>query len=207
MYLQGLAGTIGLSLIVVICGTVFGTLLALLRLSSLKSGQWFVSVYLEIIRGTPVLIQIYFFWLFLPKVSPIKLSDTGSIVVALVCNSAAYIAEIVRSGIQAVDPGQGEAALSLGLSTYHTMSKVILPQALKNILPAMVNEFITEIKQTSLASIFFVNELTTSYKTVQSATFLSIPSLMISGLIYLALTFILTRLTGILERRMKSNER
>ncbi|MGP1348971.1 MAG: amino acid ABC transporter permease [Stomatobaculum sp.] len=207
VYVQGLVGTIGLSVTVVLFGTILGTLIALLRLSHFRPGHWFVAVYLEIIRGTPVLLQIYFFWLFLPKISPVELSDTGCIIVALIFNAAAYIAEIIRSGIQAVDIGQTEAAKSLGMSPFHTMSRIVMPQAVKNILPAMVNEFITEIKQTSLASVFFVNELTTSYKTVQSATFLSIPSLMISGMIYLALTFILTRVMGVLERRMKSNDR
>ena len=87
------------------------------------------------------------------------------------------------------------------------MTRVILPQAVKNILPAMGNEFIVMIKETSMASVFFVPELTTSYKTVQSATFLAIPSLTISGMIYLALTFTLTRLLGVLERKLRSNER
>ncbi|MBQ7535998.1 MAG: amino acid ABC transporter permease [Stomatobaculum sp.] len=207
VYIQGLIGTIWLSIVVVALGTVLGTLLAVLKLSRFKPGEWFVNVYLEIIRGTPVLLQIYFFWSFLPKVSPIELSDTGCIVVALIFNAAAYIAEIIRSGIEAVDAGQTEAALSLGMTSAHTMTRVVMPQAIKNILPAMVNEFITEIKQTSLASVFFVNELTTAYKTVQSTTFLSIPSLMISGMIYLALSFILTRLMAVLERRLKSNDR
>ena len=207
VYIQGLIGTIWLSIVVVALGTVLGTLLAVLKLSRFKPGEWFVNVYLEIIRGTPVQLQIYFFWSFLPKVSPIELSDTGCIVVALIVNAAAYIAEIIRSGIEAVDAGQTEAALSLGMTSAHTMTLVVMPQAIKNILPAMVNEFITEIKQTSLASVFFVNELTTAYKTVQSTTFLSIPSLMISGMIYLALSFILTRLMAVLERRLKSNDR
>lgn len=165
------------------------------------------SVYIEILRGTPVLLQLYFFWLGLPKLFPMfEMSDTFCILVALIINSSAYIAEIIRAGIGAVDSGQFEAARSLGLSEKHLMSKVILPQAIKNILPAIGNEFISIIKGTSLASTFFIVELTTSFKTVQSTTFRAIEPLLISGVIYLVLTFTLSRLLRVLERRMKASD-
>ncbi len=207
VYMEGLGGTLWLSAVTVACATVLGTLLAFIKLSKFKPGQWLVNIFVEIIRGTPALLQIYFFWIFLPKAIPMELTDTQCIIIALIINSSAYVAEIIRAGIQAVDGGQTEAALSLGLSKYHMMMRVILPQAIKNILPALGNEFITMIKETSLASVFFISELTTSYKTVQAATFLAIPSLLISGLIYLTLTFVLTRLLGWLEKRLKSNDR
>ena len=105
-----------------------------------------------------------------------------------------------------MDKGQTEAAKSLGLSNINTMRKIILPQAIKNILPALGNQYIAMIKETSLASVFFVQELMTSYKTVQSATFLAIPALIIAGIIYLVVTTILTQALNILERRLKSNE-
>ena len=208
VYAKGLWGTIWLSLVTVIAATVFGTLVALMKMSKVKILNVIVNVYIEIIRGTPILLQLYFFWIFLPKALPMmELTDTQCIIVALIVNSSAYVAEVIRSGIQAVDHGQTEAALSLGLSHHNMMMRIILPQAIKNILPALGNEFIVMIKETSMASVFFVPELTTSYKTVQSATFLAIPSLTISGMIYLALTFSLTRLLGILERKLKSNDR
>ena len=122
--------------------------------------------------------------------------------VALIVNASAYIAEIIRAGIGAVDIGQWEAAKSIGLSNAHTMTHVILPQAVKNILPALCNEFISTIKGTSLASVFFVGELTTSYKTIQTATFLSLEPLIISGAIYFVLNFVLSRLLKLLERRL-----
>ena len=207
VYAKGLWGTLWLSAVTVSFATVFGTLVALMKMSKIKILNVIVNVYIEIIRGTPILLQLYFFWIFLPKVVPLELTDTQCIVVALIVNSSAYVAEVIRSGIQAVDHGQTEAALSLGLSHHNMMMRIILPQAVKNILPALGNEFIVMIKETSMASVFFVPELTTSYKTVQSATFLAIPSLTISGMIYLALTFSLTRLLGVLERKLKSNDR
>ena len=207
VYISGLYGTLWLSAVTVAFATILGTLIAFVKLSRFRPGQWLVNLYIEIIRGTPVLLQIYFFWIFLPKAMPFELSDTQCIVIALIINSSAYVAEIIRAGIEAVDKGQTEAALSLGLSRKNTMMKVVLPQAIRNILPALGNEFITMIKETSLASVFFIAELTTSYKTVQAATFLAIPSLLISGLIYLMLTFLLTRLLAICEKRMRSNDR
>ena len=207
VYAKGLWGTLWLSAVTVTAATIFGTLVALMKMSKIKVLNLIVNVYIEIIRGTPILLQLYFFWIFLPKAFPFELTDTQCIIVALIVNASAYVAEVIRSGIQAVDHGQTEAALSLGLSHHNMMMRIILPQAIKNILPALGNEFIVMIKETSMASVFFVPELTTSYKTVQSATFLAIPSLTISGMIYLALTFSLTRLLGVLERKLKSNDR
>ncbi len=207
VYLKGLWGTIWLSLLTVAAATLLGTVVALIKMSRLKIFNLIINVYIEIIRGTPILLQLYFFWLLLPKVTGINLSDATCIIVALILNAAAYVAELIRAGIQAVDPGQKEAAQSLGLSPKNGFLYVILPQAVKNILPAIGNEFIAIIKETSLASVFFVPELTTSYKTVQSATYLGIPSITIAGVIYLIVIFTLTRLLGLLERRLKSNDR
>ena len=207
VYLNGLWGTIWISVVTVLIATVLGTLVAMLKMSKLKIAHFIINAYIEVIRGTPILLQIYFFWLFLPKALNLDLTDTTCIVIALIVNATPYIAEVIRAGIQAVDVGQREAALSLGLSHRNMMLRIILPQAIKNILPALGNEFITMIKQTSMASVFFVSELTTSFKTVQSATFKAIPALIISGIIYFTVCFTLSRLMGVLERRMKSNDR
>lgn len=207
IYLQGLGGTLWLSVITVAIASIFGTLVSMVKMSHFRIPKGIVAAYIEVIRGTPLLLQIYFFWIALPKIMPFHMSDTMCIVVALIVNSSAYVAEIVRAGIQAVDPGQREAALSLGLSYKNMMTKVVLPQAVKNILPALGNEFIAILKETSMASIFFVMELTTAYKTVQSATYKYIPALLISGVIYFTLTFTLSRLLGVFERKLKSNDR
>ena len=141
-----------------------------MRRSLIKPFQWFVQFYVWVLRGTPILLQLYFFWIFLPRATGIKIPDSTCIIIALIVNASSYVSEIIRAGIQAVDIGQTEAARSLGMTARNTMTKIILPQAVKNILPALGNEFITMIKQASLASVFFINELTTSYKTVASAT-------------------------------------
>jgi ABC-type amino acid transport system permease subunit len=153
-----------------------------------------------------MLLQLYFFWLLLPELIP-DISDIACILIALVVNASAYVAEIIRAGIQAVDYGQREAALSLGMDEFHIMTKIIFPQAIKNILPALGNEFIVMIKQTSLASTFFIGELMTAYKKVQSTTFLAIEPLAISGVIYLFLTVTLSKLVHYFEKRMRQNER
>jgi polar amino acid transport system permease protein len=203
---DGLIGTLWLAALTVFVATVLGTIIAIMKLSKIKILELITSLYIGMLRGTPILLQLYFFWLLLPKIVPFKLSDTACIVVALIVNASAYVAEVIRAGIQAVDKGQSEAAKSLGLSNWNMMRKIILPQAIKNILPALGNEYISMVKQTSLASVFFVQELMTSYKTVQSATFLAIPSLVIVGIIYLVVTSILSKALSIFERRLNNEE-
>jgi len=206
VYLNGLVGTLWLAAITVLVATLIGTIVAIMKLSKIKILDWMTTLYIGVLRGTPILLQLYFFWLILPKIVPFQLSDTACIVIALIVNASSYVAEVIRAGIQAVDKGQTEAAKSLGLSNFNTMRKIILPQAIKNILPALGNEYITMVKQTSLASVFFVQELMTSYKTVQSATFLAVPSLIIVGIIYLIVTTVLTKGLSMFERRLKKNE-
>ena len=202
VYLSGLWGTLWISAVTVLLGLVLGMLVALMRMSRSKLLNAVSGVYIEVLRGTPILLQLYFFWIGLPKLVPFELSDTQCIVVALAVNASAFISEIIRAGIAAVDKGQWEAARSIGLSETHVMTHVILPQAVKNILPALCNEFISTVKGTSLASVFFVGELMTSFKPVQSATFLALQSLTIVGVIYFILNFVLSRLLKILERRL-----
>lgn len=207
VYIEGLWGTLWLSAVSIFFATLLGTLLAAMKLSRIKLLNWFVDIYLWVLRGTPVLLHLYFFWLLLPKILPIGLTDLQCVLVALVVSASAYVCEIVRSGIQAVDAGQKEAGISVGMTNAHTMMYIVLPQAIKNILPALGSEYITMMKQTSLASVFFIGELMTAYRSVQSATFLSIPSLLIAGLIYLTITTVLTFLLNKFERRLKRSER
>lgn len=202
VYLSGLWGTLWISAVTVLSGALLGMLVPLMRMSRSKVLRAVSGAYVEVLRGTPILLQLYFFWIGLPKLVPFELSDTQCIVIALAVNASAFISEIIRAGIAAVDKGQWEAARSIGLSETHVMTHVILPQAVKNILPALCNEFISTVKGTSLASVFFVGELMTSFKTVQSATFLALQSLTIVGIIYFALNFVLSRLLGVLERRL-----
>ena len=206
IFAQGLWNTVWLSLVSVLLGTILGILIALGKMSGVKVLCKVTGIYIEIIRGTPMLLQLYFFWLALPSLIP-DIPDIVCILIALVINASAYIAEIIRAGIQAVDAGQTEAALSLGMDRRNVMTKIIFPQAVKNILPAIGNEVIVMIKNTSLASTFFIGELMTAYKKVQSSTFLALEPLTISGILYLFLTITLSRATHHLEVRMKANEK
>lgn len=206
VFVVGLWNTLWLSVVSVLLGTVLGIFVALGKMAHNRVLHKIVSAYVEVIRGTPMLLQLYFFWLLLPNIFP-DISDVTCVLIALVVNASAYVAEIIRAGIQAVDFGQREASLSLGMEERVIMRYIIFPQAIKNILPALGNEVIVMIKQTSLASTFFIGELMTAYKKVQSATFLALPPLIISGVIYLVMTVTLSWLTAALERRLRKNER
>ena len=201
--LQGLKNTLILTCISVALGTVLGTLVAMMRMAKSKIIRFLASVYIEIIRGTPILLQLYVFYFVLPNVFTfLKLSPFMWVSIALCVNSAAYVSEVIRSGIQAVDKGQTEAARSLGLSEKQTMMKIVLPQAVRNILPALGNEFIMMLKETSLASTFFLGDLMTSYKIVNGATMLTLEPMTISAIIYLCMTFPLSKIVERFEKKM-----
>lgn len=207
VYWEGLIGTLWISLVTVVLGTLVGTIIAIARMSGNRILNKILNCYIEILRGTPILLQLYFFWIFLPKVIPFEMTDLQCVITALIVNASSYVAEIIRAGMQAVDYGQTEAALSLGMSRRNCMLRIILPQAVRNILPALGNEFISMIKQASLASVFFVAELTTSFRTIQSITFMAIPAIMIAGAIYLILTSSLSRLVGVCETKLAVYDR
>ncbi len=212
LFLVGTGYTLLLSAITVFFGTIFGALLAIMRRSRIHIGVFYplrllATIYVEVIRGTPMLLQLYFFYFLLPMILPIELDDFTSITVACIVNSTAYVAEIIRAGIDAVDKGQTEAARSLGLNGHQTMLRVVLPQAVKNILPALCNEFVSIIKETSLASTFFAGELMTQYKTISGALYMPIEPLIVVGVIYFLLTFILSKCISVFERRLKASER
>ena len=202
--IKGLSATILLSLMTV----ALGALLALIKIGKIKPLKWIVNAIVEIIRGTPMLLQLYISTFLIPVIIPAmnQLENKKLLCISftLVMNSAAYVSEIIRSGIEAVDKGQTEAARSLGLNSTTTMIQIVLPQAVKNILPALGNEFITIIKETSLASTFYVGELMTQYHIIVGRTHNSLPILMIIGIIYFVLNFVLSKALGFFERRMKA---
>lgn len=212
LFVEGTANTLLYSAITVAMGVVLGSLLALMRLSKWKIGSVhplsaIATAYVEIIRGTPLLLQLYLFYFLLPMLIPaLQTGKVLSCLLALCLNSGAYVAEIIRAGIRAVDKGQTEAARSLGLNARQTLQKVVFPQAIKNILPALCNEFVSVIKETSLVSTFFVGDLMTQYKTISGAVFLSIEPLIIIGIIYFFLTFTLSKGIAVLERRLHTSD-
>lgn len=201
---SGIGYTLLLSAIAVVAGALLGSLLAIGKMSRFKVLHWIITAFVEIMRGTPALLQLYIAYFIVPMIfSSLDLTPIACVAVGLSLNSAAYVSEIIRSGIQAVDKGQTEAARALGLTSKTTMLKIILPQAIKNILPALGNEFITIIKETSLASTFFVGELMTTYAVIKGVTFNTVPTLMDIGVIYFVMTFTLSKLLGLAEKKMK----
>lgn len=204
-FVQGTKITIILAIFTVLLGVVFGTLLALMRLSRSKILKFISTAYVEVIRGTPLLLQLYIVYYGLPVIG-IELPDFMAGIVTLSLNSGAYVAEIVRAGIQAVDKGQMEAARSLGMSQSMAMRHIIIPQAIKNILPALGNEFIVVIKESSIASIIGIRDLMYNADTVRGNTFQPFEPLIAAGVIYFVLTFTLSKFLGIAERRMKASD-
>ena len=199
--LTGLGYTLSLAAITVFFGAILGSL------SKVAPFRWIAAAYTEIIRGTPMLLQLYLFYFGLPMLIPLlNKQQYACVAIALVCNSAAYVSEIIRSGIQAVDQGQTEASRSLGLSQKQTMLSVVLPQAVKNILPALGNEFIMITKDTSLASTFFIGDLMTQCLLIKGATYLTIEPLLIIGIIYFIVTFVLSKVVSAYERRLRRGD-
>ncbi len=213
LFMHGLGMTLLMGFLTVLASTVFGSLMALMRRSNwgigkVKPLQAIAIAYVEVIRGTPILLQLYFFYFMLPKWLPfLNLSEFACVLIACCVNSTAYVCEIVRAGIQAVDYGQTEAARSLGLNSRQTMLHIVLPQAVKNILPALCNEFVAIVKETSLASTFFIGELMTQFKTINGITFRVLEPLTIVGIIYFLLTFTLSKAIAVFERRLNASER
>ena len=205
--IEGISNTLILTCIAVSLGVLLGTLVAIMKMSRSRLIRFLITIYVEIIRGTPILLQLYIFYFALPQMMPfLKLSPFMWVAIAMCVNSSAYVSEVIRSGIQAVDKGQTEAARSLGLSASQTMMKVVLPQAIRNILPALGNEFIMILKETSLASTFYLGDLMTSYLLVKGATYLGFECLIIVGMIYFCLTYPLSKVVGYFEKRMSSDK-
>ncbi len=202
----GVGNTLLLTAITVSCGAVLGVIICLGRMSRVRIFNALALGVGELIRGTPMLLQLYIAYFFLPKILPFNTSEFARIALAYIVNSACYISEVFRSGIQAVDTGQTEAARSLGLTSRQTFMHVVLPQAIKNILPALGNEFVMITKDTSLASTFFIGEVMTASLIVGGNTYLTMECLIIVAIIYFCLTWVLNRFVGKMERRLKTSD-
>ncbi|WP_139993283.1 MULTISPECIES: amino acid ABC transporter permease [Paenibacillus] len=202
-FLRGAWVTLELSFFGVALGTILGILFALMRISRWWPVKFLASAYIEIIRGTPMLVQIFIIHYGLTGFG-INLPPFISGVVALTINSSAYMAEVFRAGIEAIDRGQTEAARSLGLSRWMALRYIVLPQAFRNMLPAIGNEFIIIIKDSSLISVIGIAELMYNARTVQSITFSPMEPLLVACALYFVMTFTLSRLLAVLERRLRS---
>lgn len=210
LFLEGTTQTMIISIIGVIIGFLIGLLMVLMRRSRVKPISWIARAYIAIVRGTPSMIQVMLIYYLLARSLPLPQtqilgSGLDRIIpgaIALGLNSGAYTAEIFRSGIISIPAGQTEAGLSLGLSQKETMFSIVLPQALRNVLPAMGNEFITLIKESSVLFYIGVQEITAEALGVGGTLYNFIPPLLVAAVIYFILTQAMAQLLGWLERRM-----
>ncbi|HCU7673712.1 TPA: ABC transporter permease subunit [Staphylococcus aureus] len=205
-FLKGIKITILISLIGVALGSILGAFVALMKLSKIKIISWIASIYIEILRGTPMLVQVFIVFFGITAALGLDISALVCGTIALVINSSAYIAEIIRVGINAVDKGQMEAARSLGLNYRQTMKSVIMPQAIKNILPALGNEFVTLIKESSIVSTIGVGEIMFNAQVVQGISFDPFTPLLVAAALYFVLTFVLTRIMNMIEGRLNASD-
>ncbi len=201
LFMSGASYTVRLAFAAVIISLPIGALFALMRISNNKFLNSFSRIYVEIIRGTPLLVQIYIVYFGLPMMG-IYLDDFISAVLAITINSVAYMSEIIRSGIQSINKGQMEAGRALGLPRWTVYTKIIFPQAFKNIIPTIGNEFAVLIKETSIVSVLGIKDLMFASDTVRGATYTTFTPLLFTALIYFILTFTISQLMNALERRL-----
>jgi len=206
MYITGTLNTLALAFFTLLLGVLFGVLLALMRLSKNPFLKGIASSYIEFIRGTPLLVQLYIVYYGLPSITGMRFPSFFAGIIALTINSSAYIAEIIRAGILSVDAGQMEAVRSLGMNHNQSMRYIIIPQAFKNILPALGNEFIVVIKESAIVSIIGIYDIMYSGNIIRGNTYRPFEPLIIVAIIYFIITFTLSNLMGIAERRMRISD-
>lgn len=206
---DGLKITLLVTVFAVLIGVVLGFLIAIVRTTHDKTGKLKIlnaicKVYLTVIRGTPVVVQlmIIYFIIF----GSVDISKVVVAIVAFGINSGAYVAEIFRSGIMSIDNGQFEAGRSLGFNYAQTMMYIVMPQAFKNVLPTLCNEFISLLKETSVSSYIALQDLTKGGDIIRSRTYDAFMPLIAVALIYLAMVMIFTKLVSLLERRLRNSD-
>lgn len=208
LYIRGLGVTMQLAFYAAVLGLIIGTIVAFMKLSTRKNGKpsiwsYLATIYMDVIRGTPSVLQLLIMWFI------IFASCTNSMLVAALAfgiNSGAYVAEIVRAGILAVDKGQTEAGRALGLSKTKTMIYIVIPQAVKNVLPPIGNEFIVLIKETAIVGYVSMTDLTRAANQVVSLTYQAFMPLIGAAVIYFVIIKILTVLLAKLERRLRQGD-
>lgn len=212
IFMSGVKITIIISLLSCFFGLLLGIILAFMKISGIKVLQWISTAYVEVIRGTPVLVQISLVFFGLPflgihfpsfQIMGVDFERLSAGVLALILNSGAYECEIVRSGIQFIPKGQLEGAMSLGFSKWESMVRIIIPQAIRNILPVIGNEFVTLIKESSQVSVIGMADLMYTATTIQGISFQPFPPLVIVAIYYFIMTFFVSMCLRVLERRMK----
>ena len=212
---EGIVNTLIIAAFTVFFGTIFGTLMSSMRMSKILPLKWLAVAYIEFIRGTPLMVQLMFIFYGLPMVG-FTLPDISWIpnfsrfsagIIAMSINSCAYVAEIIRSGVQAVDVGQMEAARSVGFSHGQAMRLVVLPQAIKNILPALANELVTMVKESSICSVLGMTELIWGAKTVATTTYKTLSPYVLAALVYFVINYPAGKAIEAIARRMRRGDR
>ena len=217
LFLQGVACTVSLSALTVVFGFILALILAICRMGKLKVLKALATVYVELFRATPMVVQIFLIFYVVfdgVKVLPgyklfgfIRFERFFPAVVALSLNSGAYLSEIIRSGIQSIDGGQTEVARSLGLDAWKTMRFVVLPQAIKNILPAIANEFVTIIKESAICYTIGVQDIMSAVNAVKGATYRMGEALIIATALYFCLTYPTSKIIAHFERKMSVGDK
>jgi len=202
--IKGIAVTLEIAVIACILGFILGVLLSLVKLSGIKPLKWLADFYTSVFRGTPLVLQLIIIYMGIPQMFPeIKIDPMPAAILAFSLNSAAYISEIIRGGIMAVDKGQSEAAQALGVSYGSMMKDIILPQALKNIIPALMNEFISLTKESAIVTVIGALDIMRRAYIVGGATFHYIEPLLIAGVIYYIIVLVLSYAGKLVEKRMR----
>jgi arginine/lysine/histidine transport system permease protein len=202
----GVIVTLKYTILSVFFGMILGTFLSLAKMSNFPVVSWLASVYTSIFRGTPLLVQLILVYHATPELTGYKISAFEAGILAFSLNSAAYVSEIIRAGIQAVDRGQLEAALSLGIPYSSAMKDIILPQAIKNILPALVNEVVNLLKESSLISVLGEADILRRANIVASDKFIYFEPLIAAGVLYYVLVMVLSGFANLLEKRLQRSD-
>ena len=202
LYADGLKVTLELAFWTLFLATVVGVALGMLRVQNYPVISSIIDGWINFIRGVPVMVQIFIVYYGIAT----SLPQFWAAVVSLTVNSSVYIAEHTRAGMQAVNKGQMEAARCIGMSKLQANWYIIIPQAIKNVLPSLCNEFILLIKETSIVSVIALHELTYTSNSVRANTFLAFEPLIVTAVIYFLITYLLKRLVGILERRLHAHD-
>ena len=205
--LKGIGVTLEIAAIACVLGFILGVLLSLVKLSGIKPLKWLADFYTSVFRGTPLVLQLIIIYMGIPQMFPeIKIDPMPAAILAFSLNSAAYISEIIRGGIMAVDKGQSEAAQALGVSYASMMKDIILPQALKNIIPALMNEFISLTKESAIVTVIGALDIMRRAYIVGGATFHYIEPLLIAGVIYYIIVLVLSYAGKLVEKRMRISD-
>jgi arginine/lysine/histidine transport system permease protein len=205
-YIPYLIGGILVTLEIAIAAALLGSLLGLVfSLLSRKKGllQIGIKAFIDFFRGTPLLFQLAFFHYGIPQITGIVPTPYISALIVFSLNSSAYLAEILRAGIESIDKGQIEAAHALGINNWDISFNIIIPQALRNVLPAIMNEFITLVKETSVVSLIGLTDLMRRQQIVSAATYRIFEPLLVIGVIYLIMNIVLSNIGKVLERKLK----